>query len=542
MTELSLETLKRQAIRRLCRRYPDGLYLFTKAVCGFDRLSWDLHRGFANFIQLHPFNGGPPRSYRKHAWMPREHFKSTICSIAFPLWLLSCVDRNLTIALISADNDNTKKWLRAIKEIIKYNGFFRWLYPEIRPGEKWDEEEIIVRRDREYGTDVQASITAYSINSGLASQHHSYIVLDDPVNEQVAGSAAMMADAVRLFIHLEEILRGWKQSGFLLVDTPWGREDPHHVALQEERRGYRLKWGIGVYGEFELSAALADRPELTPTVEPGQPILPSECDEDKLELIKSQDMSKYFFHYLCKPYEAGRNGFTLDLIRDFSLFPDGRMQCECHRDHYHSIAQGSTVAVSDPAYTPDKKNCESAILIIHEQPCGCRFLLEEWGDHVHLQRYYNTVCDIAGRWKTWLGGFGIESEHVQSAMGQVLREMKASGTFPLGVEILELKPKRRAKDLRIGTQIAYVNNGQWHKRPTMQHLAGLNNLLQQLYQWPYSNKRDRADAFGYANDAFEMKPPRRDAQAALPGQRNVPGINRRREDADMAAFQQELSA
>ncbi|MGH9427295.1 MAG: hypothetical protein ACRD2L_13450, partial [Terriglobia bacterium] len=348
---IGAEAAARRRVRQLCKSYPGGLYYFTKAICGFNKLTVDLHLPFCNYIQLHPWNGGPHRSNRKMAWKPREHFKSTICSIAFPLWLLSCVDQNYTIALISADSDNTKKWLRAIQEIIKYNGFFRWAFPDIRPGDKWDAEEIIIGRDREYGSDVQASITAYSINSGLASQHHQYIVLDDPVNEQVAGSPAMMADAVRLFKHLEEILKGWKDSGYLLVDTPWGREDPHHAALEEVRKGYRLKWGIGVLGEFEISPELADRPELIPKVTLGKPILPSECDEDKLELIKLQDINKLYFHYYCKPFDAGRNGFNLDLIHNFALFPDGRLECQCHPTHYHHLVQGSTVGVADPAYT-----------------------------------------------------------------------------------------------------------------------------------------------------------------------------------------------
>ena len=106
--------LKQEFIRK-CRAYPGGLYFFTKAVMQRNKLKKNLHLPFCNFIQLHPWNGGPRLSYRKGAWMPREHFKSTVCSESFPLWLLACVDRNMTIALISSDSDNTKKWLRRIK-------------------------------------------------------------------------------------------------------------------------------------------------------------------------------------------------------------------------------------------------------------------------------------------------------------------------------------------------------------------------------------------------------------------------------------------
>jgi len=532
---LTPETKTRRELRRICKSYPDGLYFFAKAICGFDRLRPHLHRSFANFIQLHPWNGGPQRSNRKMAWMPREHFKSTICSVAFPLWLLSCVDRNYTIALISANHSNSKQWLTQIKEIITYNPIFRWAFPEIRAGDKWDEERATITRDRTLTSNAQSSLTAYSINSGLASQHHRYIILDDPVNEQVAESDVMMEDAVRLYLHLEEILRGWTESGFLLVDTPWGREDPHHEALREVERGYRLKWGIGVLGEHEISQSLAERPELRPDVTLGSPILPSECDEDKLEHIKQQSIEKYYFQYLCKPYDVGRNGFDLDLFRDFAHLPDGRLLCQCHPNHYHHLSTGSTVAVSDPAYTQDKKNCESAILIGNKQPCECRFLLNEWGGHLIPPDYLKEAARQAAEWQTWMKGFGIESEALQVTLSLWLVEMQSKGEFPLGVEILELKPKKRHKDGRIASQTTPMNNGLWHKRPTMRLIEGKNNTAHQLFQWPYSRKRDRADAFGYFDDAWALKPGRGKKQPENP----TAGVNARREEADLELFEQE---
>ena len=531
------ETLTRKRVRELCKSYPGGLYYFAKAVCGFGRMKEHLHLPFCNYIQLHPWNDGPERSNRKHAWMPREHFKSTICSVAFPLWLLSCHDRNATIALISAHSDNTKKWLRQIKNIIEHNGFFRWAFPEIRPGGKWDEEEIVITRDQSVSGDAQASITAYSINSGLASQHHSYIILDDPVNEQVAKSDVEMAKAVSLFVHLEEILKGWKESGFLLVDTPWGREDVHHAALGEERRGYRLKWGIGVLGDFEISASLKSRDELLPQVTPGKPILPTECDEDKLQHISQQPggVEKLHMQYYCKPFDSGRNGFALDLIRDFAIFPDGMLKCDCHSSHNHHLRLASVCAVSDPAYTEDKKNCESAIQIGAKFPCECRFLLAEWGGHVITTEYINQACAMAAEWKTWLRAYGVEEVNFQIALKNWLTERKEQNKFPLGCQLEGLRPKRREKDTRIASQVYPVSQGWWHKRPTMRQIPGHNNLMQQLFQWPFSRLRDRADTFGYWDDIWEIYPPRGEKQTE-----KGENVNARREQKDMEMFKQEV--
>jgi hypothetical protein len=529
LDDIGGDVYTKRALREKCKTYPGGLYFFAKAVCGFNRTKEELHLPFANYLQMHPEfffdegmrelgNGGHQLSNRKLAWMPREHFKSTFASIALPLWLLSCVDRNLTIALISAHSDNTKKWLRQIRNIIQYNGFFRALFPHIRPGGKWDETEIIVTRDQDLSGDAQASITAYSIKSGLASQHHHYIILDDPVNEQVANSDVEMETAVNLYIHLEEILRGWKQSGFLVIGTPWGREDVLEEAKQEEKRGYRLKWGIGARGEFEISEPLGEYLELIPdkcfpeVIEkreyPNRVILPSECDEDKLNHIKGQSVEKLHMQYLCKPFAAGRNGFDLDLMRYFAQYPDGLLKCECpeHRDHSHHLADGVTIVVSDPAYTQDKTGCETAILIGNIQPCSCRFLLHEWGGHIHPSEYIPHASYTANEWRTWLKAWCVEDEALQVTLRQWMEDAQSKGNFPLGVQIHGLKVKNRSKDGRIAAAQTPVNNGWWHIRPTMRLVEGVNNTVHQIYQWPYSRKRDRADAFAYFDEGWEEFP------------------------------------
>ena len=771
---IGANVFKRREIQRRCQRYPGGLYWFAKNVCGFTRLNPRIHLPFCNYIQLTTQPEGPRMRHRPISWMPREHFKSVIVSVAYPLWLLSCVDRNLTIALISAHSDNTKKWLRQIQRIIEHNGLFRFAFPHVRPGEKWDMQEIIITRDQNLSGDAQASITSYSINSGLASQHHHVIILDDPVNEQIAASDQEMAGAVEKYIHLEEILRGWRNSIFVVNGTPWGREDVLHEAQKEERRGFRVKWGLGVLGDFVISDELKTYPELLPDITPGKPILPEECDEEKLEHIKQQDREKYYFQYLpvkkglrvlmsdftekkiedvgvgdevvgfvevkgnghyrlqkarveetfhsvaptvkavlsngkelhctedhrwmigpssysplfvgqdlyeldwdrnensdwiwlrgfldgegslefsnyigvsqsernmhvidylestlarlginytmherklgaypilrsytlkggrrlrlklmngamgkrsvlvrhmysgtrpftsrptvvsihpdqdatdvyclktstgnfivegiassnCKPYDEGRNGFDLDLIRDFAELPDGKLLCQCHPLHDHHLRFGETLAVSDPAYTKGKENCETSILIGNQQPCGCRFLLHEFGDHIHPSEYIDKACYMANKFKTWLRGWGVESEALQLTLKQWLEERQRTGDFPLDIEIFPLESKNRSKDARISGAQTPVNNGFWHKPPTMKLVEGQNNTLLQLFHWPYSRQRDRADAFAYFEDAFAERP--------AGGQPNIPDTlaheNRLREQIDMDLYLSEAMA
>ena len=555
-TTLGGQTWSRKQVRDICETWPGGLYFFTKFVLQRPKLTMGLHFPFANFIQLHPWSKmaegyesrpAPRLCHRKTAYMPREHFKSTIISEAFPLWLLSCVDRNMTIGLVSAVSDNTEKWLKKMRETVQYNPVFRWAYPEIKQGEKWDATQMEVTRN--VGGDAQASITALSIKQGLASQHFDYIICDDLVNEQTAESVVEMERAIRLYYSLEEILKGWRDSrGFLVVGTPWGREDVLHDALKEADRGTRYKWGIGtgceevgVLPHFQISEALRDLypDELIPTVDMSRPILESECDVEKLIHIKAQSVDKLYLNYACSPYDEGRNGFDLTQFHVYGELLDGQLICKCHegmKGHNHHLRHGSMIAVSDPAYTKDKKNCETAILIGTKFACGCRFLMYDYGEHILPSEYVDIVPTIAQAHQTYLRAWGIEDEALQVTLKEWLEDRQKDGRFPPGVEIFGLKVKNREKDGRIGAAVTPVNEGRWHIKPTMKLVKGKNNALHQLFQWPYSNRRDRADAFAYFDQGWEKFPPVAAADINLPkGMQS----NRRRYEADKRLMEEE---
>lgn len=528
-------------MRQRCKVYPGGLYFFNKGILNQNKLKSHLHLPFCNVLQLHDWNGGPHYSSRTVNWLPREHFKSTCASKGLPLWLLSCIDRNMTIALVSANQQNTNKWLRFIKDQIEYNGVFRALFPEIRPGDKWDQNEIVITRDRGADSETQASITALSIGSGLASQHFDYLICDDLVNEQTAASSVEMEKAITLYHALEDILQGWESSkGFRVIGTPWGREDVLYEALKEEKSGHRLKWGLGALGKLEISAAYAGRPELIPQIVEGQPILPTECGWDKLNFIKARNREQFQLQYLCDPFLPGSNGFDLDKFRPFAQLPDGQLQCSCpeHRKHQHHLRLGSMVAVSDPAYTKEKRGCESAFQVGTQMPCGCRFLLEESGHHVQPLEYVELACALANKWKTYLRAFCPEDEALQLTLKQWLVERQGLGKFPIDVELWGVKARGRAKDSRIENAQPAVNTALWHRKPEMERSKSEPpNLLGQLYQWPFSRKRDRADCFAYFEEAWAQFPADRDFDIQL----DEADPDRKSEDDDLNDDREMLS-
>jgi hypothetical protein len=430
-----------------------------------------------------------------------------------PLWIL-IHDPSATIALISAKIEHPQKWLRQIKYIIQHNPIFKTVFPEIKPDyTKWDETEILIHRQVTLSGEAQASITAASLIAGQASQHFNHIILDDPVNEKVAKSESLMQQAKDFYDHLESLLREWSTSTFTTIGTPWGREDViEHAMSNEVALGQRLYWGIGALGEFKCSDVVRDEhPECIPRVKEGEPIFHERCPMEKLEMIKSQDVEKYYLQYLCKPYDEGRNGFDLNLIRDFAFHADGNLKCECHEDHDHHISRMSVIAISDPAVSKEKKNCETGFVVVAKADCGCRFVIYENGWNLEPDGVVDEYARLMskGEYIPWCKTLGIEKE----AMGKVYRawlsEMQSRGVFPLGIDLLDVATENRNKDVRMKGQIHSVNNGLWHKRPTMRRIEGKNNLIDQIARWPYGTHRDRADSWAHCDVVWEEAAPPR---------------------------------
>lgn len=91
--------LKRRDARALAE---SDLYYFAREVLGYSDFHEPLHRPLCEFIQ---------QPTKQLTLIPRGHFKSTIISVSYPLWLLvQFPDTRILIA--NATLDNPKKWVQ----------------------------------------------------------------------------------------------------------------------------------------------------------------------------------------------------------------------------------------------------------------------------------------------------------------------------------------------------------------------------------------------------------------------------------------------
>jgi len=115
---------------------------------------------------------------------PRGHGKSTICTIAYPLWRL-LNNPDLRILIVSNTSAQACAFLREIKAHLQTNPFIRKHFPDLA-GAPWSENELnlSIRRIKA----KEPSITALGILGPVISRHYDLIILDDVVDEQNSAS------------------------------------------------------------------------------------------------------------------------------------------------------------------------------------------------------------------------------------------------------------------------------------------------------------------------------------------------------------------
>ncbi len=193
-------------------------FWFAKHFLGYKDLEWRVH---GQFISV--FESDAPR---KLVVMPRGTFKSTLGSVAYPIWRL-LRDPNLTILLDSELYSNSKNFIREIKGHLESERMTTFFGSQV--GAKWDEGEVIIASRK--ANRKEASVTAGGIGTTKVGQHFDLIIADDmnsPANSETPEKCQKVIDHVRMNMNIlnpggEYIFIGTRYSerdtlGFLLSD------------------------------------------------------------------------------------------------------------------------------------------------------------------------------------------------------------------------------------------------------------------------------------------------------------------------------------
>lgn len=167
-------------------------FFFSKYFLGYKDLEWGVHGQFINVFES--------KATRKIVVMPRGTFKSTLGSVAYPIWRL-LRDPNLTILLDSELYSNSKNFLREIKHHFESARMSQVFGDQVGP--KWDEGEIILKpRTKNI---KEASITVGGLGTTKVGQHYGCIIGDDynsPQNSETPEKCQKVIDHVRYNLNI----------------------------------------------------------------------------------------------------------------------------------------------------------------------------------------------------------------------------------------------------------------------------------------------------------------------------------------------------
>jgi hypothetical protein len=178
--------------------------------------------------------------------VPRGSYKTSLCTLANSLWRV-CRHPDETVLICNEIVDNSKKWLRAMREIAMGNRLFQTVYKDLLPpgihwadkdkGKslprwwKWNDQEILFER----GTQgiPEASLTAAGVGSATTGGHWTFIVKDDLVSEDAKNSEAVMQRVKEWYDSSLPLEKPPYKGVELVVCTPWTYNDVYRYILEK---------------------------------------------------------------------------------------------------------------------------------------------------------------------------------------------------------------------------------------------------------------------------------------------------------------------
>jgi hypothetical protein len=147
--------------------YRESLFLFAKNLCGFNEITEHTHLPMISALEN-------KETLRKLIVVPRGCFKSSIGSVAYPMWLLEN-NPNLRIMLDSELYANSKNLLREIRSHYESERYISVFGP--RRHDVWNEGEIIISSRTQ--VKKEPSINCSGIGVQRTGQHYDVIIADD---------------------------------------------------------------------------------------------------------------------------------------------------------------------------------------------------------------------------------------------------------------------------------------------------------------------------------------------------------------------------
>ena len=502
------------------------MYYFIKVGLKRRRLTDTLHEPICRSLE---------RDHIKDVYeLPRDHFKSTICSEGMPIWRslpFSDSDRNnflklgysnefiewqsrvhrpdLRNLLVSENITNAAKLGSRISKHYESNSLFRGLFPEIIPtaAETWTGFSLhqripsyVTMHESGHG---EGTFDFLGVGGALQSRHYNgLLVEDDLVGRKAVESPSIMEKTIeyhQLAPGAFENEDAEFENDELIVNNRWSYTDlSSHVREHEP-------W-FRIVNHSALGGCCDQHPMDTP-------IFPEEFSFEKLMRLKER-FGNYLFscQFLNNPsapenadfHEADLNYFTIETDEKGEKFIKHEVKNGILRKSFNPNRLNICLT-TDPNHSGNSGfgRCRHSIVVLGLSAEGNYYLLDCWAQACNYDTYIAKIYELAGKWG--LRKIGVESVAAQKYLiyhinyrnrleGRFLKIVELKGEVDLGDGVLA-----RKKEFRIrGILSPIVEAGKFHTQRKFQDFLGEFTGFPKGIYW------DILDALAYAPNMLKM--------------------------------------
>ena len=501
-----------------------SLYQFIKVALGRKRLTQNLH---------FPICSGLEKPFIKDVFeIPRDHFKSTICTEGLPIWwalpfmksdedmflkegypdewirwMASVHNANQRPLLVSENITNAAKLGKKVRWHFESNALYRTLFPETlpTPSDIWTTFSLHVNRKQfgSGGSHGEGTFDFIGVGGALQSRHYDAVVQDDLVGRKSIDSPVIMESTIeyhKLLVGAFDSQDANHENNELVIGNRWSFNDLNSYIRENE------DW-FNFHSHSALGGCCALHPSDTP-------IFPEEFSAEKLLKFKRRLGSYHFScQFLNNPVSPEDADFQPDWLRYFTVERDEQGRSVIKHETkdgivYKDIIVGHlAIAMSvDPNHAGNAAagRCRHSIMVVgkaepfkdDKSNLPRFYLLDAWAGHTNYSNFVDEIYKRCDKFR--LRKFGLETVAAQKYLKFYLDQKNLADGRSL--RILELKGEVEApdgsltkkKEWRIRNVLAPLfENGQFWVQKKQQDFIG------EYSTFPRGKFVDELDALAY---------------------------------------------
>ncbi len=451
----------------------------TKAM-GFEDLYEPLHRPLCDLIDNRDLA-------RILVLLPRGHFKTTIISICYPLFLL-VNNPNERVSLCSSTSQKAEENLEEVIDRANRDLFQFFCGDRLGPPGSWVKCSRIQIRVPRDGSTTGPSVAAFGVESAEVGRHFSTMILDDIVGQAEVNSVQARDNVWLWFGRSLSVLD--PGSRMIILGTRWHFDDVYS----------RIMANLDCYSANEKAQIMDGQKleqkwwvERREVVENNKLIFPTRFSLRELaEIKKVQGDYTYSCFYHNDPVGEGNNPFD---IRRFVWVEGDEPEYPGETPFYHVLV--------DPAQSGEAWACNSGLVVYeahHDRTCT---LVEAIREKLHPDDLIDKIFELVERYNIIRAG--IEDEAYQKSLVLWLRrEMPAR---KLSFQCIPVKiPRNIKRYTRFEALQPFLHNGIIKLRRNMR---GRDDVLEEFEQYPKGSKDDLIAALAMLPNCTVYPPKRK---------------------------------